>query len=64
MMGRSSASPEIIKDASESLAGSSAFVEMSGFTIAETGRDSIDELWFRGSFPPSLLGVNISSEPF
>jgi len=50
-----SASPHIIKNASETLAGRTALIELSGFNIGETGEDSLDKLWLRGSFPLSFL---------
>jgi predicted AAA+ superfamily ATPase len=50
-----SAAPGVIKGASESLAGRSAFIEMSGFSVAEIGPKGNGDLWFRGSFPRSYL---------
>jgi len=50
-----SASPDIIKRASESLAGRVEFVELSGFDLAEVQADSWKELWLRGGFPRSFL---------
>ena len=50
-----SASPHIIKNASETLAGRTEFIELSGFNIGETGEDSLEKLWLRGSFPLSFL---------
>jgi len=50
-----SASPEIIKSASETLAGRLEFVEMRGFDLTETGPDSWENLWLRGGFPRSFL---------
>jgi len=50
-----SASPDIIKRASESLAGRVEFVELSGFDLAETQTASWKELWLRGGFPRSFL---------
>ena len=50
-----SASPHLVKGASESLAGRVGFVDMSGFTLAEVGHDRRWELWTRGGFPRSFL---------
>ncbi len=50
-----SASPDIIKNISETLAGRVEFVELSGFDLIETGSGSIESLWIRGGFPRSFL---------
>ena len=50
-----SASRELVRNASESLAGRIATYELSGFNLAETGVTRLDRLWFRGGFPPSYL---------
>lgn len=50
-----SASPELIRGASESLAGRVEFVELTGFTLTETGEQSLNRLWVRGGFPRSML---------
>src|SRR5258706_1463756 len=50
-----SASPDLIKDASESLAGRIQFVDMGGFSLWEVGADKQQALWVRGGFPPSYL---------
>jgi predicted AAA+ superfamily ATPase len=50
-----SASPDIIKNASESLAGRLEFVELSGFTLQEINSESEQALWLRGGFPRSFL---------
>jgi predicted AAA+ superfamily ATPase len=48
-----SASPEIIKNVSETLAGRIEFIELSGFNLAETNK--LEDLWLRGGFPRSFL---------
>jgi predicted AAA+ superfamily ATPase len=53
-----SASLHLIKGVSESLAGRVSFVEMSGFTLEETGYDTFRNLWLRGFFPRSFLSSN------
>ncbi len=50
-----SATPDMIRDSSETLAGRIAFVELHGLSIAETGNDSMQQLWFRGGFPIPFL---------
>lgn len=53
-----SASPTLIKNSSESLAGRVHFIEMSGFSLFETGMDKINKLWIRGGFPKSFIARN------
>jgi uncharacterized protein len=53
-----SASPDIVRDASESLAGRVEFVELAGFDLSETGATSLDGLWLRGGFPRSFLATS------
>lgn len=48
-----SASVELLRQASESLAGRIELVEMSGFTVDELGIEALTRLWRRGSFPRS-----------
>jgi predicted AAA+ superfamily ATPase len=50
-----SASPTLLQQASESLAGRIAFHDLSGFTLAEVGVKQLDRLWLRGGFPRSYL---------
>ena len=50
-----SASPELLRQGSESLAGRVAFVEMSGFDLDEAGTGQQRRLWWRGGFPRSFL---------
>lgn len=50
-----SASPHIVKNVSESLAGRIEFVELAGFDLRETGDTDTEVLWVRGGFPRSLL---------
>ncbi len=53
-----SASPDLIRGSSESLAGRVTFVDMSGFDLSEVGADSQKTLWWRGGFPRSFLAEN------
>lgn len=50
-----SASPELVRRSSETLAGRVEFVEMAGFSLLETGAGTQDALWNRGGFPPAFL---------
>ena len=50
-----SASPDLVKNVSETLAGRVEFIELSGFDISETGADTWQTLWLRGGFPRSFL---------
>jgi predicted AAA+ superfamily ATPase len=50
-----SASPDLLRQSSETLAGRISIVEMAGFTLEELGRPDIDRLWLRGGFPRSFL---------
>lgn len=53
-----SASPELMRGTSESLAGRIETVSISGFSLAEVGVDSISEHWLRGGFPLSFLAAS------
>ncbi|MEW5720754.1 MAG: AAA family ATPase, partial [Chloroflexota bacterium] len=50
-----SASPELIRRSSESLAGRIETISMSGFGLAEVGTSAISQHWLRGGFPLSFL---------
>ena len=50
-----SASPELVKTTSETLAGRIAFVEMAGFDLGEVGAGAERKLWLRGGFPRAFL---------
>lgn len=50
-----SASPDLVKGASESLAGRVEFIDLSGFCLEEVGSESLRSLWLRGGFPRSFL---------
>lgn len=54
-----SASPGIVRDASETLAGRIEYIELSGFDISETGADSWNDLWLRGGLPRSFLADSL-----
>jgi len=50
-----SASPQMLRQSSESLAGRIAYHELSGLNIEEVGEKNGDHLWLRGGFPLSFL---------
>ena len=50
-----SASPDLIRLASESLAGRIIYHELSPFVLEETGFEWIQQLWLRGGYPDSYL---------
>ena len=56
-----SASPELLQQGSETLAGRIAFVEMSGFNLEEAGPAARDRLWMRGGLPRSFLSRDESA---
>ena len=53
-----SASPELLRQSSETLAGRIGLVEMSGFDMAEVGGGNLRRLWWRGRFPRAFLARN------
>jgi predicted AAA+ superfamily ATPase len=53
-----SASRELIKQSSESLAGRIHYMELTPFQLQEVGHESLKRLWIRGGFPPSFLASN------
>ena len=50
-----SASPALLRQSSESLAGRLEIVEMAGFSLVEVGEEAATSLWLRGGFPRSFL---------
>jgi hypothetical protein len=50
-----SASQNLIKQSSETLAGRIAYYHLGGFRISDVGENSLDQLWLRGGFPRSFL---------
>lgn len=50
-----SASPDLLRRSSESLAGRVHFIDMGGFDLTEAPR--LDRLWLRGGFPASYLAA-------
>jgi len=58
-----SASPDLLRTSSESLAGRIGFVDLSGFSLEEVGMGNMGKLWLRGSFPKSFL-ANATEESY
>src|SRR5881628_3160168 len=50
-----SASPELLRQSSESLAGRIEMIAMAGFGLEEVGVDAVKRHWLRGGFPLSFL---------
>jgi predicted AAA+ superfamily ATPase len=55
-----SASMDVMRQSSESLAGRISYIEMSGFNLREIGDrlEDRDTLWLRGGFPDSYLAAD------
>lgn len=56
-----SASPELLRQSSETLAGRVAYYELPGLGLDEVGPTRSDELWLRGGFPRSFLAPSIEA---
>ncbi len=52
-----SASWDLVKGVSESLAGRIQFVDVAGFGLGEAGAGNHDHLWLRGGFPRAYLAA-------
>lgn len=50
-----SASPDLLKQSSESLAGRISYVELTPFHLGEIDSDKFQALWIRGGFPEAFL---------
>lgn len=50
-----SASPDLLRQSSETLAGRIAYHELGGLTLEEVGIESRQQLWWRGGFPRAYL---------
>jgi predicted AAA+ superfamily ATPase len=53
-----SASPGLLRQSSESLAGRVEVIEIGGFTLDETGAAAQAALWLRGGFPRAYLAAS------
>jgi predicted AAA+ superfamily ATPase len=58
-----SASRDLLKQSSESLAGRIAYYQLGGFQPADVGEKRINDLWLRGGLPRSFL-ARTSAESF
>ena len=56
-----SASPELVRGVSESLAGRIQFVDVTGFAMTEVGPEHQQRLWMRGGFPRAWLAPTSSA---
>ena len=56
-----SASPDLIRQSSESLAGRIAYEELAGFCLDEVSPTRLRRLWTRGGFPRALLAEDDSA---
>lgn len=50
-----SASPDLLRQSSESLAGRLETIVLTGFSLSEVGKNALSRHWRRGSFPVSFL---------
>ena len=50
-----SASRDLIRQSSETLAGRIGHIELTPFSVDEAGKENMKSLWFAGGFPPSYL---------
>ena len=53
-----SASPDLLKQSSETLAGRIEFIELGGFALYDVGELACEQLWERGGFPRSYLATD------
>ncbi|MCC6209474.1 MAG: AAA family ATPase, partial [Burkholderiales bacterium] len=53
-----SASIDLLRQSSESLAGRIRYLELGPLDAGEAGRKQLDALWLRGGFPESLLAAS------
>lgn len=53
-----SASVDLLKQSSESLAGRIRYLELAPLDAGEAGKKHLDALWLRGGFPESLLAAS------
>ena len=54
-----SASPELLQQSSESLAGRILYHQLNGLALDEVGLDALNDLWLRGGFPRSTLAASL-----
>jgi predicted AAA+ superfamily ATPase len=56
-----SASPELLRQTSETLAGRIAFHELDGLSLGEVGSRRAADLWLRGGFPRAFTAKSLGS---
>jgi uncharacterized protein len=56
-----SASPELLRQTSETLAGRIAFHELDGLSLGEVGSRRASDLWLRGGFPRAFTAKTLGS---
>jgi uncharacterized protein len=56
-----SASPVLLHQTSESLAGRIAYMEIIGFSLQEVGKEHLKRLWLQGGFPRSYLSKDLTT---
>jgi Predicted ATPase (AAA+ superfamily) len=56
-----SASPDLVRGTSETLAGRALVLHIPGFTLEEVGLQRQNDLWLRGAFPRSFLAADEAS---
>lgn len=59
-----SASPDLLRQSSETLAGRIATIELAGFSLEEVGLPALRTLWLRGGFPRSFLADSDEASVF
>lgn len=53
-----SASPDLLKQSSETLAGRIKYIELSPFSLNEAKESGLHDLWLKGGYPESYLAAN------
>ena len=56
-----SASPALLRQGSESLAGRVEIIEMGGLGLSEVGAEEMNRLWTRGGYPPAYLARTLEA---
>ncbi len=55
-----SASPDLLRQSAESLAGRIVYHKLEGFSIEEVGKKNVERLWIRGGFPRSFVARSLN----
>jgi predicted AAA+ superfamily ATPase len=50
-----SASPDLVRQGSESLAGRIKYIDVTPLSLKEVGSETMSRLWLRGGYPPAFL---------